>query len=247
MHKLFCVAVLIGSVLLTGLFVQAPGSSLAASEPALKDFKLFPEMPEAGDFKMGSLDGRTFRLSDFKGKLIILNFWRSNCPHCEVEKGLLKTLQDQMKGLDVQVVCVNLWDDPSWVLDYEKKNGKGLLLAIRPDNQQIVVENKSKGRVAGYFVVNEGREAIYEVNGFPSTYIIKDGRVVGGHLGMAKWNEPAVMKYLAQLAGSPIAAPRATRGEDELPAWIDEMLSFPVPLSGSGGGDSRRAYVAPNR
>ncbi len=245
--KMRCAFVLIGSLLLAGLFVPVSGSSHAASVAGLQDFKFFPERPEAGDFKMGALDGGTFRISDLKGKVVLLNFWRSNCPHCEVEKGHLKTLVGQMNGSDVQVVCVNLWDEPSWVRDYETKNGKGLFLASRPDNRQAVVENKAKGRTAGYFVVNEDREAIYEINGFPSTYIInKEGRVVAGHLGMAKWSQPAVREWLAGLAGSETPVKRAIGAEDQLPPWIDHLLSFPVPLSSSSGeSDSRRAHMGP--
>ena len=247
--KMLSACVLMGTLLLAGLSVTVPEWSHATGVAGLSDFKFFPQRPEAGDFRMGSPDGRTFRLSDLRGKVVLLNFWRSNCPHCDVEKAHLKAMQEQMRGSDVQVVCANLWDDPSWVRDYEKQNGKGLLLATRQDNGQAVVENKSKGRIASYFVVNDDREAIYEVNGFPSTYVIdKEGRVVGGHLGMAKWDQPAVRQWLTGLAGSMSPPSRAVGGEDQPPSWIDQLLSCPVPSRSDGGGDlRRRALNSPPR
>jgi hypothetical protein len=101
---------------------------------------------------------------------------------------------------DDLVVCVNLWDQPSWVMSYGKSNGGELIIASRPEGRQAVVENVVKGRLMGYYVVNEQKEAIYEIKGFPSSYVInKEGQVVAAHMGLAPWNTPSVRKWLSGL------------------------------------------------
>ena len=55
----------------------------------------------------------------------------------------------------------------------------------------------------GYYVVNEAGEAIYEVKGFPSSYVIdKEGRVIAAHMGMAEWATPPVRNWIASLMGT---------------------------------------------
>ena len=120
------------------------------------DFQLFKGAPPANDFPMKSLDGHTFNLSNLKGKVVLLNFWRSNCPYCVMEKRYLKNMVKQMARPDLEVVSVNLWDKPSWIKSSVKSPADGLRIATRPDDRQWLIENKVGGRVIGYYVLNEG-------------------------------------------------------------------------------------------
>lgn len=214
----------------SGWFLCSATCCPAAEGGGLSEFSFFDDPPAAYDFKLGTLDGRIFNLSDLKGNVVILNFWKSNCPYCVEEKGLFRKMLAEMKRPDLAVVCVNLWDDPSWVKKYAAQHHEELFLATRPDNRKWVQENIVKGRVASYFIVNEAREAIYEVSGFPSTYVIdKEGRVVAGHVGMARWDSQGVRRWVSGLLGPlPTAPTPGDQADQHLSEWMDRLLAGPV-------------------
>jgi thiol-disulfide isomerase/thioredoxin len=203
---------------------------LAVESAGLDNFHFFQEPPDANDLKVITVDDRQLSIAGLKGKVVLLNFWRQNCQYCQQEKEYLKTMIETLKSVDLAVVCVDLWDQPSWVKSYAKQNASDLLFAFRPPTGESVMENLVKGRLMGYFVLNEAKEAIYEVKGFPSTYVIdRDGKVVAAHLGMARWSDPAILKWIAALvAPAPEAAPFSPPDAYyELPAWMDRLLSSP--------------------
>jgi len=89
----------------------------------------------APDFTLRNAAGKEVHLSDFLGKVVILEFWRSTCPHCKMAMPHLKELFNRYKDKGLVVVLValdwsmsvaqgyldangysdfiNLWDDPS--------------------------------------------------------------------------------------------------------------------------------------
>jgi len=101
----------------------------------------------------------------------------------------------------------------------------------------------------GYYVVNEANEAIYEVKGFPSTYVIdKEGRVLATHMGMVDWTSPAVRNWLLRVLG-PAPATRAAHGtEYQLPEWLDRLLVHKMSQNRTlGEPPERRALLMPRR
>ena len=215
----------------TALAVCGGGASVEASMGGTR-FNLFPAPPVANDLKMSTLDGKTFALSDLKGKVVLLNFWRSHCPFCAREKQGLKKMLRGMDRKDLECLCVNLWDSPSWVSSRCKdENGPGIVYAMRPAGPSPLVENKVRGRLMGYYVVNDDNEAIYEIKGFPSTYVIdKRGKVVAFHLGMVDWMNRSVRGWLLSLLGRErsMNLARSQQSDDyALPTWIDRLLTNP--------------------
>jgi peroxiredoxin len=224
LSTLFSVAVIVA--LLSGA-QQVSG----AGGPKGSDFQFFKNRPDANNFQMGVLDGKVVSLSDYKGKVVLLNFWRKDCPYCDMEKNHLSAMLRSFGNANLEVLCVNLWDDPSWVRAYATRSRRPFTIASRAGGRRSVVENVVNGRTMGYYVLNGSNEAIYEVKGFPSTYVIdKRGKVVATHMGLAPWSVPPVMRWLSELLGEGADTP-AERGSD-LPEWLDRLL---------GGGPSGKA------
>jgi len=65
---------------------------------------------EAPDFSLQSLDGRTVRLSDFRGKAVVLNFWATWCAPCKVEMPWFVELQKQYGPDGLQFLGVAMDD-----------------------------------------------------------------------------------------------------------------------------------------
>jgi peroxiredoxin len=66
----------------------------------------------APDFTLQTLDGRTLRLSDFRGKAVVLNFWATWCQPCKIEMPWFVELQKQYGSEGLQFLGVAM-DDAS--------------------------------------------------------------------------------------------------------------------------------------
>jgi thiol-disulfide isomerase/thioredoxin len=80
----------------------------------------------APDFTLSTLEGEPVKLSDFKGKKVILNFWATWCPPCKAEMPHMQNFYEQQKDNGIEIVAVNLTN-----LD----NGKDAVENFAKDNQ----------------------------------------------------------------------------------------------------------------
>ncbi len=74
----------------------------------------------APGFEIKALDGETLRLADFKGKVVVLNFWYISCPPCRVEIPGLNKLVDEFSGQDVVFIGFAL-DKPEELRSFLKE------------------------------------------------------------------------------------------------------------------------------
>jgi thiol-disulfide isomerase/thioredoxin len=74
------------------------------------------------EFAVADLAGRTWRLSDLKGKVTLLDFWATWCGSCRGELPHIQKLYDRLKGRnDLQVVTINVDDNPGLIEGYLKE------------------------------------------------------------------------------------------------------------------------------
>lgn len=77
----------------------------------------------APDFALQNLEGDRIALSDFRGKVVLLVFWQSNCPDCSNALPALRALWAQYRDRGLVLVGVNLDYDPNAVLRYIQEKG----------------------------------------------------------------------------------------------------------------------------
>lgn len=80
----------------------------------------------APDFELVTLKGESVKLSDYKGKKVILNFWATWCPPCKAEMPHMQKFYEENKEDGIDILAVNLTDMDngkksieSFVKDYE--------------------------------------------------------------------------------------------------------------------------------
>ena len=85
----------------------------------------------APDFELTTLDGKTVRLSEFRGKGVLINFWASWCKPCRIEMPLLISAQGAHQEHGLVVLAINLTDqERSMVL---REEPRGRLILHRPE------------------------------------------------------------------------------------------------------------------
>lgn len=89
--------------------------------------KVFGEVPieerEAPSISLDLLDGGTLELSEFKGKLVMVDFWSSWCPPCIEEAPVLASVYTEYANRDVEFIGIAIWDDYQEVQRYVDRAG----------------------------------------------------------------------------------------------------------------------------
>lgn len=213
------------SVVVLGIGLGSSASATSAGGDKLDIFRV-PTTP--GEIRLAGIDGRTISLSDYAGKVVILNFWKKDCPYCVVEKESLKEFVRKFNPSDVEIIGVDLWDDPSWVRNNGSKYLSHMFIASRIPGKRAFVENVVRGRLMGYYVINEANEAIFEIKGFPSTYVLdRQGKVVAGHTGMVNWMSQSIHDNLNSFLKTDAVNNNKIDTTDDGIGWLNELMSFP--------------------
>src|SRR4026208_2296115 len=77
-------------------------AALIAFSPA----SVLPQEVDASQFKLTDIDGRTVRLSDYHGKVVLINFWATWCPPCRAEMPDLVRLQREHAKQGLQIIGI---------------------------------------------------------------------------------------------------------------------------------------------
>ncbi|MEW8429404.1 MAG: TlpA family protein disulfide reductase, partial [gamma proteobacterium symbiont of Ctena orbiculata] len=67
---------------------------------------MFSAAAETVDFELPGLDGKRYRLSDYRGKWVLVNYWATWCPSCREELPELEVFHNNHKDTDAVVLGV---------------------------------------------------------------------------------------------------------------------------------------------
>ncbi|MDX5436124.1 MAG: TlpA family protein disulfide reductase [Pontibacter sp.] len=122
---------------------------------ANKDFAIGSPAP---DFTLKDVNGQPVSLSDFKGKLVYLNFWRSTCGLCQMELPHMQDLIARLKGRKVVFLNVALDEDEAkWRRKVQEKQLLGEHLFQQGPDAALVQQYNLKDTPAYFLIDEEGR------------------------------------------------------------------------------------------
>jgi len=134
----------------------------------------------APDFLLKSVDGKDVRLSDYRGRVVLLNFWATWCPPCRSEMPSIESLNRKMSGYDFTILAVS-------IDGFETSQLRNI---VSPNNYTFTVLHDPEQRVAD----------IYLISGIPTTYIIdKNGVIIDKSVGAEYWDSDDRIKQLMSL------------------------------------------------
>lgn len=168
-----------GAVLLLASAPAAP----AVPEGAAPQILHAAQTPQpAPDFELVDLDGVPHKLSDYRGKVVVLNFWATWCPPCRYEMPSMQRGWEQVKDEDIVFLGVNVGEDADTVF---------VFLADYPVEFPLWFDHEAK-------VIES-----YPVTGLPTTYIIDPaGRITHRAVGSREWDDPGLLGQLRALRGA---------------------------------------------
>ncbi len=86
----------------------------------------------APQFTLSDIEGRHVSLSQYRGKVVILDFWATWCPPCKKEIPDFISLQHQYASQGLQIIGIGL-DEPSAVASFARTNGINYPVAVGDD------------------------------------------------------------------------------------------------------------------
>jgi peroxiredoxin len=156
-----------GFILLTLLFFAVSIVNAAEEKPREKLRALKYPIP-ASDFYLRDLNNKLVRLSDFKGKVVLLNFWATWCPPCLKEMPSMEKLYQSHKDKGLEIVAVSV-DTASKAKVRAFVEKLGLTFPILHDRDSLI-------------------SRLYNNPGVPSSYLIdKQGKLTYRVLGEYDW------------------------------------------------------------
>ena len=149
---------------LIALLIAVPALAASTAQPA-------------PDFTLTSNTGKAVSLAQYRGQVVMLNFWASWCGPCRQEMPLLDSIQKKYSKLGFTMIGVNVEPDSASADAFLRKNG-AVSFPILYDKQSTVSK-------------------LYQVNSMPSTVIIdRKGQVRMLHKGYKPGDEN---EYLDQI------------------------------------------------
>ncbi|MDH5711510.1 MAG: TlpA family protein disulfide reductase [Gammaproteobacteria bacterium] len=171
------------SALIPALLFMTVFTVNAAWEQPTLGYTLSPlsKPVEAPNFKLEDMDENEYDFSEYRGKVVLLNFWATWCPPCKREMPSMERVYQKYQGDNFTVIGVNQMEDGDRIFSFTGS------LDTRP-TFDILLDSESKVSQA------------YEVRGLPTTYLIdKQGKIRYRAIGGREFDHQEVEKIIQSL------------------------------------------------
>ncbi len=162
-----------------------PAATLKAAKTDLaqrtdRSLRVFKGNPIPPALKLDDLAGRVHDLHDYRGRVVLVNFWATWCPPCVHEMPSMQRLKDKLAGKPFTILGVNMAEEPQEVRDFLKR--------IVHVDFPILLDRDGAAL---------GR---WKVFAFPTNYVVdKRGRIRYAMFGAIDWDNPDVVNKIEGL------------------------------------------------
>jgi peroxiredoxin len=154
-------------------------TSVVATEKGNQTLPKLAEPFAAPDFTLKGEDGKTYRLKDYRGKVVILNFWATWCPPCREEMPSMERAWQIIKDKGIVILAVNVGEDADTIFEFTGQYPVTFPLPM-DINGEVIKQ--------------------YPIRGLPTTYIIDPaGRATHRAVGSREWDDPVLLQQLEEM------------------------------------------------
>lgn len=145
-----------------------------------------PDVKAAVEIRLIDVNGNEVRLSDFRGKIVFLNFWTTWCPTCRIEMPSMEKLHQKFKDKDFAMVTINLQEPAPQVKAFFKQYKLTFTALL-----------DSTGDVGTRF----------RIIAIPTTFILDPkGRIIAKAVGSREWDSKKSIALFKHLTNQYVAA-----------------------------------------
>lgn len=153
--------------------------TLASFARAEQTLTVIPNSVMAPDFALLDTEGRTHRLSDYRGKPVIINFWTTWCPPCREEIPSMNRAWHILEKEGIAMLAINMGEDEDTIF---------IFTADYPADFPILMDQSGE-------VIEE-----WPVKGLPTTYVIApDGTIAYRAIGSREWDDGQLLDRIRAL------------------------------------------------
>ncbi len=140
-----------------------------------------PDKPAAPDFALKDAERKLHRLSEQRGKVVLVNFWATWCPPCRREMPSMQRAWEKLQGGNFEMYAVNVGEDEDTIFGFTFSTGVELTFPILLDRDAHIIKT-------------------WPVVALPTSFVIDpQGRIVYRAVGGREWNDPQLLWQIRKL------------------------------------------------
>ena len=137
----------------------------------------------APNFSLPDLEGKKVSLTDFKGKVVLLNIWATWCAPCVEEMPSMEKLYQELKGEDFELLAISV----------DESGAEAVKPFLEKHKLGFPVLLDTKGEIKN----------LYQATGIPESFIIdKEGMIVEKIVGPRDWAASGAIRYFRHIIQS---------------------------------------------
>ena len=147
------------------IVVEEPKADMTDEEREIEATTLIKVGQVAPDFSVEMLDGRTIKLSELRGKVVMLCFWATWCPPCRQEMAHLQEgVIDHFTGKDLVVLPISRGEKREVVEKFITDHGYTFGVGLDPE--RAIYDQYASNFVPRTFIINKRGKVTYRVAGY---------------------------------------------------------------------------------
>lgn len=156
--------------------------SFTAAHAARGELKPYTGTLTSPDFRLKDLQGQQHQLSDYRGDIVLVQFWATYCTPCRKEMPTMNRLIQKMQGKPFQIVTINMAEPRDAVEQFVKEVSVDFPVLMDEDGSTI---------------------GQWKVFAAPANFIInKQGKIIYTLFGAIDWDSDEMVSKLSELTGS---------------------------------------------